>query len=468
MPSFDPALLASWTGGSWVSAPATAPVGFSVDSRALSRGQAFVALRTARRDGHDFLGDALGAGAAAAIVSREVAGVALAQLVVRDPLAALQAIAREHRRGFGGTVFGVTGSAGKTTTKEMLALLLGGEAGGVMATEGNLNNHIGVALTLCRLDPTRHRFAVVEAGISAPGEMQVLSGMIQPDVVVTTMVGPAHLAELGGLEGVAREKAALARSVKRGGLCLFPSSCLSYAAFRELPASSSLVLEPVAQLGAGQQSLGEVRFAVAHSAESTTVSLGYGALPGVILSLRPASNGVAQNAALAACAALKAGVRRDELQARMLRWAPAPMRGEWRLTDERSVYLDCYNANPASMADALAAFEAATSRLAPRLFVVGCMEELGADSERYHTGLGRSLRLAAGDRLFAVGALSGAIRQGALSAGARPDQVETSESVGPLSERIAAFRGAIFVKGSRRHELEKAFPETELAGVSHA
>src|ERR1019366_835560 len=135
MPTFDPASLERWTGGSWATRPHAAIAGFSVDSRRLSPGQAFVALKTGRRDGHAFLDDARRAGASAAIVARPDPKVRLAQLIVADPLAALQAVAREHRRLFKGRVIAVTGSAGKTSTKEVLALLLGGEAAGVLATE---------------------------------------------------------------------------------------------------------------------------------------------------------------------------------------------------------------------------------------------------------------------------------------------------------------------------------------------
>lgn len=179
MHSFDPKDLALWTGGSWTGRPVAA-TGFSVDSRRLSPGQAFVALRTGRRDGHDFLGAARQAGASFAVVARAVPGIPLAQLVVADPLAALQAVARGHRRSFRGTIVAITGSAGKTSTKELLSLLLGGDHAGVLATEANLNNQIGVALTLTRIDPASHRVAVVEAGISAPGEMATLAAMLSP------------------------------------------------------------------------------------------------------------------------------------------------------------------------------------------------------------------------------------------------------------------------------------------------
>jgi|CZKI01.1.fsa_nt_gi UDP-N-acetylmuramoyl-tripeptide--D-alanyl-D-alanine ligase len=468
MPAFDADSLAAWTGGRWSGRPASEPTGFSVDSRRLSPGQAFVALRTGRRDGHDFLGAALEAGAAAAIVARACPKVALAQLVVDDPLGALQAVAREHRRRFQGTVAGITGSAGKTSTKELLALLLGGEDAGVLATESNLNNQIGVALTLTRLDPARHRCAVVEAGISAPGEMRALAAMIDPDVALVTLVGPAHLAGLGGLDSVAREKAVLAGSIRKGGFCVFPSSCEAYPEFRSLPASSCLVIETAEEMEDREPARGRVRFAALHSGDFTTVAVAYGAPPPVTARLSRVTDGMAQNAAMAVCAALRIGVHRDDIQGRLLSWRPSPLRGEWKALEGRRLYLDCYNANPASMADALAAFDAVAPRDEPRLFVIGCMEELGVDSQRYHVDLGRSLALRKGDHLVAVGGQADSIRLGALEAGCDPDQSEVADSIEPLAARLAAFRGSVFVKGSRRHELEKAFAGNEFAEASHA
>jgi len=468
MPAFDTELLASWTGGHWSVRPLAPPTGFSVDSRRVAPGQAFVALRTARRDGHDFLGAALAAGACAAIVSRANPAVALPQLVVADPLAALQAVAREHRRAFRGTVVGITGSAGKTSTKELLSVLLGGEAGGVMATEGNLNNQIGVALTLCRLDPERHRYGVVEAGISAPGEMAKLAEMIEPDLAIVTLVGPAHLQDLGSLEAVAAEKAVLAASVRTGGVCVFPGSCEAYAAFRALPAMASLVVEPVARIGDKVPQRGRIAFSAAHAGDRTVIALAFGPPPPVVAAIRRVTDGMAQNTAMALCAALRIGVQRKDMERRLLSWNPAPLRGEWRVSEGRRLYLDCYNANPASMADALAAFDAVAPSGEPRLLVLGCMEELGAEAPRYHLELGRSLRLRPGDRLAAIGGLAGSIRQGAVEARAQPGQIDVADSVGELAANLASFRGSVFVKGSRRHELERAFAGPEYAEASHA
>ncbi|HEY5227633.1 MAG TPA: UDP-N-acetylmuramoyl-tripeptide--D-alanyl-D-alanine ligase [Opitutaceae bacterium] len=463
MPSFDPDVLAAWTGGAWSGRPSAALLGFSVDSRRLAPGHCFVALRTERRDGHDFLGEALKAGASAALVSRHLPDVAIPQLMVADPLTALQSIAREHRRAFKGKVFGITGSAGKTSTKELLALALGGQAGEVLATEGNLNNHIGVALTLCRLDPARNRFAVIEAGISAPGEMAVLAGMIEPDVTIVTLIAAAHLADLGGLEGVAREKAVLAKPSSRLICSIFPEECLFYAAFREISANKTLVLGP----SAGGVRPGRAAYTVSHEGDRTrvVVRLAGGTTD---VTVGRTTEGMARNVALAVCAALTFGIPEAEIRRRLAEWHPSPMRGEWKSSDGQRIYLDCYNANPASMADALATFAAVAPAGKPRLLLIGCMEELGAESERYHIELGRSINLRKGDRLVAIGSLASAIRTGALASGNGPDQIETGETVGAFASTISAFRGSVFVKGSRRHQLEKAFMGEELAGVGHA
>jgi UDP-N-acetylmuramoyl-tripeptide--D-alanyl-D-alanine ligase len=467
MPSFDPDVLAAWTRGRWTRHPARAPVGFSVDSRRILPGQAFVALKTDRRDGHDYLRAALEAGASGALVAREDPRVALPQLVVEDPLSALQAAAREHRQTFCGTVVGITGSAGKTSTKEILALLLGGQDGGVLATEGNLNNQIGVALTLTRIE-AEHRYAVIEAGISGPGEMKPLAAMIDPEIVVITLVGPAHLAELGGLEGVAREKAVLAASVRKGGICFYPISCEAYSAFRSLSADRCSVAAPSERLDGPEIRPGGVRFATSHTDDSTTVSVAFGARTPVSATLLRVTDGMAQNVAMAICAALRIGIEAETMRERLLSWRPSPLRGEWRMSDGRRLYLDCYNANPASMADALATFSAVAPRDEPRAFVIGCMEELGPSAPAYHVELGRSLSLRSGDRLVIMGSQAGAVRQGALDGGSDPGQVEVADSIEGVASRLAGFRGSVFVKGSRRHGLEKAFAGAEVTEASHA
>jgi UDP-N-acetylmuramoyl-tripeptide--D-alanyl-D-alanine ligase len=425
-----------------------------MDTRQLRAGQVFIALETDKRDGHDFLAAAQAAGASAAIVSKPNAALALPQLVVIDPLTAFQTIAREHRRTFRGPVVGISGSAGKTSTKNLLALLLGGSTGGVLATEGNLNNHLGVPLTLTRLDPAQHTFAVVEAGISAPGEMAVLAHMIEPDVALITLVAPAHLDELGDIEGVARAKSALPASVRAAGVAIFPKQCAGFAAFRELDVRT-MVLEPAEVIRPAEPPKDTVYFAVTQRGESTAVALAYGLPPPLLFTFRRVSDGMAQNAALAICAALWLGVPAAAIQQRIAGWEPAAFRGELRREDGRLLYLDCYNANPASMADALDAFQGLAPANEPRLFVLGGMEELGTEAAMFHRALGRSLRLRPQDFLVVIGDHASAVRTGALENGNRAEQIEVVSSLEPVAARFAGFRGAVFLKGSRRYQLEK-------------
>ena len=464
MAAFDPEFLARWTSGRWTAAPSAPIRGFATDSRQLRPGQLFVALRTEKRDGHSFVDAARCAGASAALVEAPVAGVGLPQLVVGNPLAALQAIARRHRRAFHRPVVGISGSAGKTSTKELLAVLLGGAddddartedaRAPVLATRGNLNNDIGVPLTLTRLDPAVHSFAVIEAGISAPGDMAPLAAMIEPDVAVITLVAPAHLQGLGTLETVAREKAALAARVRRGGVAVYPASCAQYAAFRELKVPAI-----VAGRDDDDSNGASVVFSVNHRVGSTELVLRGTGPANETFVLPSVSDGMAQNAALALCAARRLGIRGAALQDRLPRWRPPALRGEVRRGEGRLLYLDCYNANPASMADALAAFVRIAPADLPRFYLIGCMEELGADAARYHREMGALIRMRPDDVLVALGDWAGEVGAGAVRAGARSAQIRAAIPRDEVSAILAAFRGAVFAKGSRRHELEKFFPK---------
>ncbi len=456
MPSFAHAKLAVWTGGRWTHLPDGALTGFNQDTRTLKDGQVFVALKTDKRDGHDFLSEAQAKGATAALVAHEVPGSTLPQLIVADPLAAFQRIAREHRREFHGTVIGVTGSAGKTSTKDMLSVLLGGGPQ-VYATEGNLNNHIGVPLTLTKLEPAQHRVAIIEAGINMPGEMSVLAEMIEPDHSLVTLVGPAHLALLGSLEGVAFEKSRLPAMTRSGGLNVFPVGCWAYESFRAL--ANPLVLVP-ANEGMVKVTGRTLSYTVLHRPERTEVTL-EGRRNFI---LRRVSGGMAQNAALALALASALGVDDATLQARLNNWQPSKWRGELQQVGGAQVYCDFYNANPASMADAISAFTSLVRVELPRLYVLGCMEELGAGSAEYHRQLGRSILLRPGDALFVIGAQAAAVREGLLENGNDPAQVTVIDEVAPVRARLAGFEGAVFLKASRRYQLETVLD----ASLSHA
>jgi len=422
--------------------------GFTQDTRQLKDGQVFVALKTDRRDGHDFLEEARSRKAVAAIVGHEVTASALPQLVVAEPLVGFQRIAREHRREFHGTVVGVTGSVGKTSTKDLLAILLGGSPD-ILATEGNLNNHLGVPLTLTKLDPAIHRAAVVEAGISDPGDMTPLAEMIEPDHAIVTLVAPAHLEKLRTIEGVATEKSVLAAAVRAGGWQVFPASCLAFEPFRAL--KNPLVLLPENK-DMTKVSGRRLKFNVFHRPDRTEVTLD-GKRRFI---LRRVSSGMAQNAALALALASELGVEDVTLQSRAENWQPSKWRGELRQVGEASVYCDFYNANPASMTDAIDAFNRSVSADRPRLYVLGCMEELGDASADYHQQLGRTMHLRRGDFIFIIGDQASALREGLLENGNDAAQVSVITDLAAVRERLTTFNGAVFLKGSRRYRLETA------------
>ncbi|AHF89482.1 UDP-N-acetylmuramoylalanyl-D-glutamate--2,6-diaminopimelate ligase [Opitutaceae bacterium TAV5] len=472
---FTATQLATWTSARWTLLPAdgTLLAGFSTDTRTLRPGEIFVALRTPQRDGHDYLAAARAAGAPAALVASPSGDPALAgfpQLVVSDPLAAFQTIAREHRRAFRRPVVGITGSAGKTSTKNLLTLLLSADPGDVLSTEGNLNNHLGVPLTLTRLDPARHRFAVVEAGISAPGEMAALAAMIEPDVAIITLVAPAHLEALRDLETIAREKSVLFNTLRPGGLALrgpgVPPATWHGHPAHEVARASSPCSEGVPPA--------PFAHATFHTPATTAISI-----DASVYELPRVTDGMARNAALAIRAALHLGISPADIRSRLTRWQPVPLRGEWQQLPvpanpaaSRPVYLDCYNANPASMLDALATFAATAAPAdAPRLYLVGGMEELGPGSARHHEALGRALatHLRPQDHLVAIGPHAETVTRAASpeksssppSAShihAHPDS-DAARSAPATAALLATHSGPVFVKGSRRHALERlVFP----------
>jgi UDP-N-acetylmuramoyl-tripeptide--D-alanyl-D-alanine ligase len=465
VPLFPPDRLAAWTQGRWTSFPAALILGFNPDSRTLQPGQVFVALRTDKRDGHDYLAAAAAAGAAAALVAHPVEAVDLPQLVVADPLAALQEIARFHRQGAGVKTIGISGSAGKTSTKDLLARLLG-DAPAVLATEGNLNNHIGVPLTLLRIEPGVTRYAVVEAGINRPGEMRGLAAMIQPDCALITLVAPAHLERLGSVETIAHEKCELLRWLPPGGLAVFPWSAWQLAPFRHLAADACIAVPAGEEPEVRGERCNLVSFSVLHGAEHTELILRNGG-PSRRFRVRRISDGMAQNAVLALLMASALGVDEATLQLRLAGWEPARLRGELRQSGAQQIYLDCYNANPASMADALAHFQQVAPPALPRLYVLGGMEELGAAARDYHRRLGASLHLRDGDLVYAVGPQAEAVAEGMLAAGNTRSQVRTPAGLDAIREHLAQYQGAVFVKGSRLYRLETLFSAATAPAAAH-
>lgn len=395
-------------------------------------------------------------GAVAALVEHPVA-VDLPQLVVGDSLRALGQIGAAVRAKFIHPVIGVTGSSGKTSTKEMLRVLLGGAAQ-VHATAGNWNNRIGVPMTLLGLDSRQQDFAVIEAGINQLGEMRLLGEMIRSDLSLVTNVGPAHLELLGDLEGVAAEKVWLAREAQSGSPLVLPLEVLEMAAFR------ALAPRAIALAARGQSSPLQPRQTVRYQLQptddgATLLYLGEGA-EACEYRIATLSRGIAQNAGLAILAARELGVSEAQIKVRIQSWCPEKNRGRVVSHGQQTFYIDCYNANPSSMQDALQAFVASVPTEQPRIYVLGGMNELGAEAEGWHQQVGAGLTLRPQDRAYLIGSakLTQAYCRGLQQAGAAAEQVRCAEKAENVKSEIAAQPGALFLKGSRVYALERVLP----------
>jgi UDP-N-acetylmuramoyl-tripeptide--D-alanyl-D-alanine ligase len=372
--------------------------GVSTDTRTLARGELFVAIKGAQHDGADYVATARERGAAGALVGRRVED-ALPQVVVPDARAAFGRHARAWRRRFDLPVVAVTGSNGKTTVKEMIAAILA-RRGPTHATRGNLNNDIGLPLTLTRLE-AGHRAAVVELGTNHPGEISWLAHVAQPTIAVVTNAAPAHLQGFGSVEAVAREKGALYSALPDDGVAVINADD-PHAGLWEAMAGKRRIVRFGTRRGA-DFACSDVVQQVADG--SIAVSFRLRTPAGVLdvtLPLPGPHN--ALNAACAAAAAFAAGAGADDVVAGLAGVRNVAGRLQVLATKSGARLIDdSYNANPASMDAAIACLAALP---APRWLVVGDMAELGADREGPHAAVGARARAAGIARLFATGPLS--------------------------------------------------------------
>lgn len=452
----DPLKMAHWTEGAWAGGRFPEAVsGFSFDTRTLRPGDCFVALRGGARDGHAFLREAAESGAAAAVVE-ETAPVDLPQLLVADSLRALGRLGEAVRGNFPGPVVGVTGSCGKTSTKDMLQRLLGD--GRTHATPGNWNNLIGVPMTLLELDPERQTFAVVEAGINQTGEMDRLAAMIRPDVSLVTHVGEAHLEGLGSVESVAWEKSRLVENAAPESPVFLPASVYRHEAFSRFAGRAIVVVREDEEAVVPPPA--RVRRYHSEQGAAGTLRLFLEGWKENPVHLASASEGLASNAALALFAARELGVSESDLRERMAAWQPASDRGRWYRRGERDFYVDCYNANPPSMLDAVEAFERSAPPGRARCYILGTMEELGAEGPELHRRTAARLRPGKNDRVCFVGPdpLTEAYREGARQAGIDERRIHLAEKPEELRGFLDRFNGSVFIKGSRSRALETLLP----------
>ena len=451
---FTAAEAAAATGGALVQGPGSAAAQVvSTDSRRPAADSLFLALRGPSFDGARYAAQAVAGGARIVVLSRAAWEARLcgelpaevAVVAVEDSLAALGALAAWHRQRQPARVVGVTGSNGKTSTKEMTAAVLGGEPG-VLSTRGNLNNLVGLPLTLLRLGPAQHH-AVLEMGMNAPGEISRLAATARPQVGLITNVHPVHLQGLGSLQAVAEAKGELVATLGAGAVAV-------------LNADDPYVLKQGERTGArrvtfGQSPAADVRVAEVHQeADAVTfqLSLAGRAWP-VRLERLGAHN--ALNAAAAAAVGWVEGVPPEQIVERLAHAPVPPMRMERLDLGDAHLLVDCYNANPRSVQAALQSL-AEIARGRPKLAVLGDMLELGEASEQLHRQVGRAAAEARLDGLCAFGPQARFLAEGAREAGLKA-VVHTRE----LDEVLAWLREQmgvgswVLLKGSRGMRLER-------------
>lgn len=426
------------------------------DSKEVKKGAVFLALKGERLDGHAFLEDAVRRGAACLVVhSRRprgrLGGATVIQ--VRNTLEALGDLARYRRKKVAPRVLAVTGSNGKTTTKEMVAAILERGSlrgrplrGKVLKTVGNFNNLVGLPLTLLRLEG-RDKVAVVELGTNRPGEIARLSEIAVPDIGLVTSVAPAHLAGLGSLAGVAREKGALYQGLKPDGVAVinlddpwvrrlggrFKGEKITYGKSGDVRAES---LRPLGPRGT-----------------EFTLRVGGGRRR---VRLRLCGEHNLANALAAAAMAYGLGVGMDAMRRGLESMKAFPMRMAVERWHGVGIINDAYNANPASMKAALKALSGIEGRR-ERIAVLGDMLELGEETRRSHLELGRQAARSGVDRLYLLGAQAPRVKEGAVREGMKENLVVIGKShrqIARMLQRHVRPGDWLLFKGSRAMKME--------------
>jgi UDP-N-acetylmuramoyl-tripeptide--D-alanyl-D-alanine ligase len=410
----------------------------STDTRTVGAGNLFVALRGERFDAHEFLADAVAKGAAAVVVSdaKAAATIGVPVFVVSDTAAALGLLGRYRRRAWGRTVVAVAGSNGKTSTKELTTAALGTRLA-VYATRGNLNNHVGVPLTLLAI-PDDADVAIVEIGTNHPGEVATLRALVEPDVAIVTSIGEEHLEGLGDLAGVLREESAVFAGV---AVAIVPGAQPEIGdAARTLARST---------ISAGLTS-GDVR------PDSWSIAPdGAGVLRFGEVEVKPPLRGEhnLRNAMLAVATARALGVAMEDAAAGIARTPALPMRSAWMQVGAYTVINDAYNANPASARESLRML-AALDTPRQRVAILGSMLELGAAGPALHDEIAH-LALAGPAQIVAgIGEFARALDRAAPHDSRVVTAPDAPELWASLAPRVAPD-AVILLKGSRGMRLER-------------
>ena len=422
--------------------PQPLPVtGWSVDTRTQNPGDLYFALRGPNHDGHSFVASATARGAAGVVVERTTG--APNELVVNDTLVALQELAAWARAKWGGTVVGVTGSAGKTTTKDAIAHLLAVELP-VGKTAGNLNNHVGVPLSILSL-PDGCRAAVLEMGMNHAGEVRALAAIAKPDVGVVTNVGYAHAEYFDSIEGVAAAKRELIEALPPAGVAVLNADNPRVLKFRDAHPGRSVTF--------GFSERAEVR---AETAEYGADGACFRAV-GVDFETELPGRHAVMTLLAAIAVARVFGIAPERLREPVRTFAAGKMRGQRSQHNGVVVWNDCYNSNPEaaqSMIDVLRQTPAAT-----RIAVLGEMLELGRAAEELHRQVGRYAAEHGADWLIGIGGHAHSMVEAAVAAGlprGRAHFFEDPAEAGEFARRTAQPGDAVLFKGSRGVRVERA------------
>jgi UDP-N-acetylmuramoyl-tripeptide--D-alanyl-D-alanine ligase len=437
------------TQGALVAGDLGVPVaGVSIDSRTLAIGEAFFAIQGPNRDGHGFLRDAAARGAACLVVHNlpDDLPPSVPTILVDDTTRALGRLAAYHRARFTGPVAAVTGSNGKTTTKEMMAGVLGA-LGPVLKPEGSFNNQWGLPLTLLRLGP-EHKALALELGANTPGEIASLAAIARPTVGVVTVVASAHTEFFGSLDGVAAEKSALVRAIPPEGtvvlnaddprvLAMHRESRARVLYFSTGPGADVFAAGPAEDDGLA------LRFTLAAGTATRPVRLHFAGRHNVV------------NALAAAGVGLALGLSLEQIARGLEAARPAKGRCVWRRAGRLRLLDDTYNANPASVSAALAAL-ASGAGAARRVVVLGDMLELGPISESAHREVGRAVAASGAAEFIGVGRAAQVAVEAARQAGLpESHHVTTFEDTVALLLKRLAPGDAVLVKGSRGMRMER-------------
>ena len=440
------------TGAKFSGAPGCVLRGISTDSRTIVPGNLFVALTGEKFDGHDFLGDVLENGAAGILVRKDQSAKVPARdginvFRVDDTLRALGDIAQFWRGSFKAPVIAITGSSGKTTTKEMAANIIS-QARPVLKSEGNFNNLIGVPLTIFRMGEG-YEAAILELGTNHPGEIARLTEIAKPDIGLITNIGEAHLEGLKDLESIRKEKTDLFRVMNDRGIAIFNAD------------DPSIMLDTHWR---GSQ----ITFGIRNNALVRATHIRKEREQGVcfILRIGDTSREIAMNvlgehhvynALAAAACAWSLGISRELICQGLMSFKPVSGRMEIvRLGNGAFLLNDTYNANPISVRGALAALKDLKGE-SRSVVVLGDMLELGEHSERLHEEIGALIAETGVDRAILKGQYSGSVKKGAVKSGMRPDRITVEGDPEIVAAQVNSAVGKgdwVLVKGSRGMKME--------------